>query len=65
MSQVVGDHDALFWRARPDNAVRSWYERTCQGRYASGPWIVYFRGLPPERVPEAIRFALEQPNDFG
>ncbi len=65
MSQVVGDHEALFWRARPDNAVRSWYERTCQGRYASGPWIVYFRGLPPERVPQAIKFALEQPNDFS
>jgi acetylglutamate kinase len=65
MSQVVDDHDALFWRARPDNAVRSWYERTCQGRYAAGPWIVYFRGLPPELVPEAIHFALAQPNDFA
>jgi GNAT superfamily N-acetyltransferase len=65
MSQVIADHQALFWRARPENPVRPWYERTCQGRYASGPWIVYFRGLPPERVPEAIAFALAQPIDFS
>jgi hypothetical protein len=27
-------------------------------------WTVYFKGIPPERIPEAIAYALSQPLDF-
>ena len=65
MSQLVADHPALFWRARPENPVRAWYERSCQGRYAAGRFVVYFRGIEPARIADAIGFALSQPDDFG
>jgi hypothetical protein len=28
-------------------------------------WHVFWRGMPTERIEESIRWALEQPADFG
>jgi acetylglutamate kinase len=61
---VTADHKALFWRARAHNPVRAWYERQCQGRFDSAGWTVYVRGLQPEKIAEAIAYALTQPVDF-
>ncbi len=61
---LVAEHPVLFWRARSDNAIRSWYERQCDGRVRAREWTVYFKGLAPERIPEAIGHALAQPLDF-
>ena len=47
-TELIADHAALFWRARADNPVRAWYERQCQGRWGSGSWTVYTRGIPHE-----------------
>jgi hypothetical protein len=61
---LIADYRALVWRARADNPIRTWYERHCQGRWSAGEWTVYFRGLTPAQVPDAIAFALAQPVDF-
>lgn len=61
---MLSDHRVLFWRARPDNAIRSWYEKQCDGRVRAGEWIVYTIGLAPEHLPAAISYALRQPVDF-
>ena len=61
---MLAEHPHLFWRARPDNPVRSFYERTCDGRMRAGEWVVYSIGIPPERFPEAIAYATAQPLDF-
>ena len=63
-SALVTDYRALLWRARANNPIRPWYERQCQGRFNAGEWTVYFRGLAPEHVADAIAFALAQPIDF-
>ena len=63
-TELIADHAALFWRARADNPVRAWYERQCQGRWGSGSWTVYTRGIPHEKISDAIGFALAQPVDF-
>jgi bifunctional N-acetylglutamate synthase/kinase len=63
-TEMIADHSALFWRARADNPVRAWYERQCQARFDSGSWTVYMRGIPQEKISEAIGFALGQPVDF-
>jgi GNAT superfamily N-acetyltransferase len=55
----------LLWRARPDNPITAWYEQQADGRFRCGDWVVYLRGIEPERIAEAIRFALEQPPDFA
>jgi acetylglutamate kinase len=61
---LAADNPVLFWRARSQNAIRSWYEKQCDGLVRVRDWTVYFRGLAPERIPEAIGHALAQPLDF-
>jgi GNAT superfamily N-acetyltransferase len=61
---MLVDHRALFWRARANNAIRSWYEKQCDGRVRVQEWMVYWIGIPVERIPEAIAYALSQPIDF-
>jgi acetylglutamate synthase len=61
---LVAQHPVLFWRARSQNAIRSWYEKQCDGLVRVREWTVYFKGIPPERIPEAIAHALSQPLDF-
>lgn len=61
---LVAEHPVLFWRARSQNAIRSWYEKQCDGLVRVRDWTVYFKGLAPERIPEAIGHALAQPLDF-
>jgi acetylglutamate synthase len=64
---MTADHPVLVWRARPGNPIRSWYEKQCDGRVRAGQngeWIVFFRGLAPEQIPDAVSFSLAQPVDF-
>jgi GNAT superfamily N-acetyltransferase len=61
---VTEDYPTLVWRARPDNPIASWYEKQCDGRVRAGEWIVFFKGLAPSRIPEAVGLALAQPLDF-
>ena len=63
-SVLTTDYSSLVWRARSENPIRAWYERHCQGRFETGAWTVYVRGVPPEKISEAIAFALAQPLDF-
>ncbi len=61
---MTADHRVLVWRARPHNPIRSWYEKQCDGRARDSGWTVYWKGLSPERIPDAIAFARAQPVDF-
>jgi GNAT superfamily N-acetyltransferase len=61
---LIAEQPVLFWRARSKNAIRSWYEKQCDGLVRVPDWTVYFKGLAPERIPEAIGHALAQPLDF-
>jgi bifunctional N-acetylglutamate synthase/kinase len=57
-------HPTVFWRARADNPVNTWYDREADGLARLGTWHVYWKGLAPERIPDAIAFALAAPVDF-
>ncbi|MCZ6835745.1 MAG: acetylglutamate kinase [Planctomycetota bacterium] len=35
----------LFWRARPDNPVCSWYFRQAEGTHRTPDWVVFWYGL--------------------
>jgi acetylglutamate kinase len=61
---LTADHRCLIWRARSDNPIRGWYERQCQARYDAGRWTVYLRGIPVDRIGDAVNHALAQPLDF-
>ena len=61
---MLVDHPCLFWRARPNNPIRSFYERQCDARVRVSDWIVYAIGVTPAHIPELVSYALAQPVDF-
>jgi len=61
---MLADHPRLFWRARPDNPVRPFYERQCDARVRVGDWVVYAIGVAPEHIAQVIDYAVSQPADF-
>jgi bifunctional N-acetylglutamate synthase/kinase len=65
---MTADHRVLLWRARAENPIRSWYEKQSDTRVRaqspSGEWLVFFRGVTPERLAPAIEFCLAQPIDI-
>lgn len=61
---MVAECPVLFWRARANNPIGEWYARLCDGLARFPEWTVYWKGLAPERIPEAIAWALAQPVDI-
>jgi bifunctional N-acetylglutamate synthase/kinase len=61
---VVSDHKSLFWRARPDNAIAPFYVQECDGMVRTEQWHVFWKGLSPDRIPDAVAAALAEPADF-
>ncbi len=61
---MTSDHRVLLWRARADNPIRPWYEKQCDGRVREGEWNVFWKGLAPSLIPDAIAFVRSQPVDF-
>jgi GNAT superfamily N-acetyltransferase len=60
---VVAENPVIFWRARAANPIGDWYAKLCDGLARFPDWTVYWRGLAPARIPEAIASALAQPID--
>jgi bifunctional N-acetylglutamate synthase/kinase len=58
----------LFWRSRADNPITSWYREQCDGlqriAIADRPWVVLWRGLPPDDLAAAIRYCQLAAADF-
>jgi hypothetical protein len=63
-SLIARDFPSFFWRARPDNPIVSWYAKQCDGLVRFPDWHVYWRGLPPEKIPPAIAYAVALPRAF-
>jgi acetylglutamate kinase len=61
---LIAEHPSVFWRARPENPINPWYASLCDGLQRSADWTVYWKGIAPEKVPEAIAFARAQPVDI-
>ena len=61
---LARDYPTFFWRARPSNPITPWYAKQCDGLARFPEWHVFWRGLPPEKIQQAIEFALAQPADF-
>jgi hypothetical protein len=59
------DYPVFFWRARPANPITPWYVKQCDGLVRLPEWHVFWRGLPPDRIPQAVDHALRAPVDFA
>jgi acetylglutamate kinase len=60
----AAEHPRVFWRARPNNAINEWYTKLADGLMRFPGWTVFWKGLEPAEVPEAITWALAQPVDL-
>lgn len=64
-SMLARDFPRFFWRSRAVNQINTWYAKQCDG-FARGPeWHVFWRGIGPETIEPAIRYALGLPSDFN
>jgi acetylglutamate kinase len=63
-SVMIRDYPTFFWRTRTTNPIGPWYLKNCDGVARFPEWHVYWRGLPPEKIEPAIRYALNAPVDF-
>jgi acetylglutamate synthase len=61
---VTTDFPCLFWRARPKNPIGAFYTQECDGMARFADWHVFWMGLAPDRIADAIAFALAQPIDL-
>lgn len=60
-----GRCERLFWRARPDNPITSWYAGHCDGLVRTKSWTVYWIGLAHHEIGQAIELARLAPVDFA
>ncbi|MEZ4221759.1 MAG: hypothetical protein R3B13_12580 [Polyangiaceae bacterium] len=58
------DYQRLFWRTRADNPTRAWYAGVCDSMVKGREWHVFLRGIEPERIPDAVRYAEALGDDF-
>jgi acetylglutamate synthase len=61
---MLRDHPSIYWRARTNNAIASWYQSECDGMHAEGTWRVYWRNIASADLPVMIADALARPLDF-
>jgi acetylglutamate kinase len=61
---MLTDQPRVFWRARPDNPIRPFYERQCDARVRTPEWVVYAIGVPASDLADVVSYALSQPTDF-
>lgn len=61
---MLRDFPRLYWRARSDNTITSWYQSVCDGMLRLPRWTVFWRGIEPSLVPELVARADALPSDF-
>lgn len=61
---ICRDHPSMFWRARVENPIRSWYLGLCDGMMRLGEWTIYFLGISPENLARVVDDATRRPDDF-
>jgi acetylglutamate kinase len=61
---VTADYPRLFWRARAQNPINSWYTRECDGLQRFPDWFVFWKGIATADIPNAVEYALVQPIDL-
>lgn len=59
------DVQSLYWRARPENPISSWYQSVCDGFLHHTDWCIFWRGYEPDDVPHLVRDATERSVDFS
>jgi hypothetical protein len=64
-SMLAREFPRFFWRSRAVNQINTWYAKQCDGFARGAEWHVFWRGIAPETIEPAIRYALGLPSDFS
>ncbi|MBU0535492.1 MAG: GNAT family N-acetyltransferase [Nanoarchaeota archaeon] len=51
----------LFWRAKQENPINNFYQSVCEGMQKVDGWNIYWIGLNPSELKEAIEYAITKP----
>ncbi len=63
--EVCRNHEALFWRSNVANPFNSWYRNQADGYHVSGPWQIFWRGVPAEAISGIIEYCCDRAEDFA
>lgn len=61
-SLLIRAFPIFFWRTRAQNPIATWYAKQCDGMVRLPHWHIFWRGLPVEKIPSAVEFALSHPH---
>jgi hypothetical protein len=64
-SMLARDFPRFFWRSRATNQINTWYAKQCDGFARTAEWHIFWRGIAPETIEPAIRYALGLRSDFA
>jgi acetylglutamate kinase len=62
---LCADYERFFWRSRSKNPIGAWYASQCEGMVRGPEWTVYWRGLVPNEIEQAVTQAIAAPVDFA
>lgn len=62
---LCSGYERFFWRSRPSNPIANWYASQCDGMVRGPEWTVYWRGLAPSEIEQAVAQAISAPVDFA
>jgi NAT, N-acetyltransferase, of N-acetylglutamate synthase len=63
--RAVRRHPALYWRSRVSNSINRWYARLADGLQRVAPWMIFWRGVRPEQIPDIIAACRSRSEDFA
>lgn len=63
-SEILKNHQKIFWRSSAHNFITSWYQKQCDGMHQTKDWIVFWKGIDQKDITTAINYAIAQPTDF-
>jgi len=64
------DISSFVWRSRLENPFNDWYMKQCDGmqivdsEIADVSWRVFWKGLDPQSIPDAVQAVISLPEDF-
>jgi acetylglutamate kinase len=62
---VTREFPKLYWRAKQDNPIITWYQSHCHGMAKSNGWTVFWRGFGEQEIPALVQAACALPEDFS
>lgn len=63
-SEIERNHAKIFWRSKTEKFITRWYIKQCDGMHRQGEWTIFWKGIEPSQITEAVKYSLAQKEDF-